>query len=341
MQMQAEAVLGELRDFGFITVVFASSGDSTDEATPLAALQGTSERGHDIGSAERRSDHVCLPACSTVRELASALEGVAARIGPDFAQSWFIGDRSSRIRAANASGIRTILLESCVGGTDRDVPGTPEFTVPGIDEALQFIKAGFRSLTGVCTTLSAGVRQGDVVLVGGLSRSGKTTFAHGMKFALKARGVPAQVLSIDRFLKDREARSPGVIGRYDVGRLERLVRGMLVRTGPTSIGLPVYDKLEQRAVDVGDRMLVSPEDAIIVEGTIALAIAEGTANVHRFYVEVDETERRRRVIGEYLIRGRTRREAEDIYSSRQHDETPTVCGSSVGATRVAAASFMG
>lgn len=340
LRARADAIFEISCPSGFTVVDLGGAGDSFEGQVAKSVQDGANERGDESGSVKCPSDHIRLPPCRTVRDLAASLGKVIALVKPDLDRSWFVGDNASRIRAANAIGVKSILVESGRTEPNGDVPGVPEFTVPGIEEAVRFIETGFRRLTDTCGDLSSGVRQGDVVLVGGLSRSGKTTFANGMKYALAARGLNAQVLSIDRFLKNLDARAPGVIGRYDVGALEGLLSEMLVRRDAKSIALPVYDKLGQRTVDAGERMLISAEDVMIVEGTIALTMGKDDPSPHRFYIEIDEIERRRRVIDEYLMRGRTPSEAGEIYASRQADETPIVSQSASGAKRVEGASLL-
>jgi pantothenate kinase len=98
--------------------------------------------------------------------------------------------------------------------------------------------------------------------------------------------------------------------------------------------LPEYHKLQQSTIKTGESIVIQPKDILIVEGTIALTLAREVKKIHRFFIEIDETVRRSRVIEEYLKRGKTQLQAESIYSERQIDESPVIMQSAYGSVHL-------
>lgn len=190
-------------------------------------------------------------------------------------------------------------------------------------------------LESYCRALASGLRPGNIVLIGGLSRSGKTTFANCLRSAVLEQGCNAWTLSLDRWLKDIDFRLPGVLGRYDLSIIHGVVAcHTLCPEKSQTLRLPEYDKLQQKTFFSGKSILIQSEDILIIEGTVGLTLPLNQCHVLRFFVDIDESERKRRVIGEYLMRGKDRVESEAIYAARQVDETPEVIRSSFGATRI-------
>lgn len=215
------------------------------------------------------------------------------------------------------------------------VSSSAALSITKTDEVLENGGDEHLYLLSYCRGLASRFEPGDIVLIGGLSRSGKTTFADDLRLAVLERGGNAWTLSLDRWLRDVDRRLPGVMGRYDLSVMQEVTdRHTLGSNSPLKLELPEYQKLEQRAFFKGDSILIHPEDVLIIEGTIALTLGWNCDRVHRFFVDIDEFIRKQRVIREYLSRGRSQVEAEAIYAERQIDETPIVLRSSANAIHV-------
>jgi uridine kinase len=66
---------------------------------------------------------------------------------------------------------------------------------------------------------------------------------------------------------------------------------------------------------------VGPGDIVIIEGVIALTLAQDDSDFcHKFAVCLDEDERRQRFISEYKRRSSNDDYAESLYQQRMHDE---------------------
>lgn len=191
------------------------------------------------------------------------------------------------------------------------------------------------SLINFCREYSLLLTSGEIVLIGGLSRSGKTTLANNLRQAVFERGLNAWTISIDRWLKNVDSRSPGVLGRYDLSIIRDVISYHYSKEKvPKNLQLPYYDKVQQQSIHSDHSILIHPTDILIIEGTVALTLATNLKNIKRLYVEVDELLRKQRVINEYLSRGKSLSEALIIYNERQLDETPVVKCSSTRVRRV-------
>ena len=189
-------------------------------------------------------------------------------------------------------------------------------------------------LINFCREYALLLTSGGIVLIGGLSRSGKTTLANNLRQVVLERGLNAWTLSIDMWLRNIDSRLPGVLGRYDLSIMRDVISFHYTKErGSYNLQLPLYDKLQQRSISTDQSILIHPTDILIIEGTVALTLATNLNNINRLYVAVDELLRKQRVINEYLSRGKSISEAHTIYAERQLDETPVVEKSAVGVPR--------
>ena len=110
---------------------------------------------------------------------------------------------------------------------------------------------------------------------------------------------------------------------------------------PELLPLPGYHKLKRERVDAVDTVRLSAADVVIVEGTVALFLEPpASVETHRLYVEIGEETRKRRVLGEYRLRGVTEADALAVYLARRTDEVPLIEDSARAARRVALSSIL-
>jgi histidinol-phosphate phosphatase family protein len=250
--------------------------------------------------------------------------------------SWMVGDSSSDMLAAHRAGLKSILVETGEAGLDARFASAPDFVAPDLAAAVDFILDEYPGLAALSDGLAASLLSGDLVFIGGLSRSGKTTLATALRFALKRQARRALVLGADRWLLDVDDRGPGVLGRYNVDEIARVVASLSDRGGNVDLSLPIYDRLARRRRDEVEPIRISRDDVVIFEGTVVLKVASQLQHWRNlYYMETDEVLRKSRVLREYRLRGYTRKEAEAVYAARQLDETPTIVATAAIAQRIA------
>jgi len=253
----------------------------------------------------------------------------------DLEHSWLVGDTTVDMQTAHNAGIRSILLETGHGGLDARYPVVADYTLPNLAVAVEFILKTHPELLKQCKEWVLPVMPGEVIIIGGLSRSGKSIFASTLKEVLMERGITTHILALDGWLKPEDQREPGVLGRYDVQAIKALLKACVNRGEPITLAVPIYDKKVRAAQAIKQSVTVGAQDVIIIEGVVgaALAPAADGAGVHTWYVEIDELVRKERVLREYALRAKTLDEAVSIYEKRLLDENPVVLESRKNAQR--------
>jgi histidinol-phosphate phosphatase family protein len=263
--------------------------------------------------------------CNCRKPASGMLEQAAHDLNADLSASWMIGDSTADLMAAKSAGVHSILVQTGAAGLDEKYPVVPDFICPNLPTAVQFVLQEHPRLVNLVKQFSGKILAGDVVLIGGLSRSGKSTLAHCLKDALAQQGIRSCVVPVDGWLKALDERGQTVLERYDIPALNLVLEKLANRQQSLKLAIPIYSKRALITQHVIEEM-IEPADVVIVEGTIALELEapRSKAQVHRWYVELDEGQRKARVIKEYGLRGKTELEAQQIYAQRQQDETPLI-----------------
>jgi histidinol-phosphate phosphatase family protein len=273
-------------------------------------------------------------ACTCRKPNTGLIDRAAAELNVARDRSWMVGDSTSDMLVASRAGLKSILVETGEAGRDAKYPVSPDFVAPDLAAAVDFILDEYPSLSALCDEIAASVSPGQLVFIGGLSRSGKTTLANGLRIALQGRGQRAIVLGADRWLLSEGDRGPGVFGRYDLAAMTRRVATLADRRQLVEMNLPIYDRFGRRHSDVIEPLIVGRDDVVIFEGTVALKVASELHSQHHLYfVQTDEARRRSRILREYRLRGCTPAQSEAIYSEREEDETPVIMATAAIAQR--------
>ncbi|ESY64280.1 HAD-IIIA family hydrolase [Mesorhizobium opportunistum] len=267
--------------------------------------------------------------CNCRKPATGLVDEAVEAFNVDRSQSWIIGDSSSDVALAKRSGIRSILVETGAGGLDSKYPVMPDYTVTDLSEAAKLILTVHPILIDTASDLTAHVKPGDVCFVGGLSRSGKSVLSSAIAEVLRGRGFDAQVIAIDRWIRSVADREPTVMGRYDMNEIRKVLSRLVGVRSPETHDLPYYEKLGRVSHPRAEKITISPETVLVVEGAVALSLSDMVLHgrAHTFFVDIDEELRRFRVTREYSRRGVDREAAASIYSSRQEDEAPIVLAS--------------
>lgn len=249
----------------------------------------------------------------------------------DLASSWMIGDRTGDIEAARRAGVRPVLVHSGHGGHDGVYTTPPDFTFADLDEASTFITRIYPQMRAWCDQFVAEqIAPNSVILVGGLARAGKSTFTQVLTDSIASVNLDPVVLHLDNWLKDSDARSDGVLGRYDLAAVDEILACLKNASAPQEIAIPVYDRGKRQKVG-SELRTVAPGAVVLCEGGPALALAH--ANAKRLFVRIDEEERRTRFGQFYTWRGEAD-QIESYWTQRQSDEAPVISASCDGAVEI-------
>jgi uridine kinase len=253
----------------------------------------------------------------------------------DCAVSWLIGDTTTDIATAKRAGLKSILVETGYAGKDYKYPVVADFVAADLQTAAALILDVYPQVIEEYSADLAKIESGEVVFIGGQARSGKSTFAGILKYALLGMGRQCHVLSTDRWILSEAERAPGVLGRHDMAALNQCLTKLALRSGrPVKLSLPIYLKHGRQQQKDAESLVIEHDDIVIIEGVAALATDVAKHAAWRFYVELDEAERQNRILTEYRRRGYTAEAADVIYRERMLDEVPTIDGLKHDAIRV-------
>ncbi|MFP8877448.1 MAG: HAD-IIIA family hydrolase, partial [Myxococcota bacterium] len=243
--------------------------------------------------------------CACRKPGTAMLERAAEELGIQRETSWMVGDRSVDLQLARNAKVRSVLVRSGAAGQDRAFPARPDYEFYEISEAVEFILEVFPAALARAREWLHGCEAGQILLIGGLGRSGKSSWASVFREALASRGLGVAVLPLDAWLLPGHARGPGgVLERFDVSAIESLAAKLSTRSEAMEVALPGYDRLTRQVFSSGEVQRIRPEDVVIVEGVPALALESLRATAAAcFYVDCPEEIHRRRFWREYRWRG--------------------------------------
>jgi D,D-heptose 1,7-bisphosphate phosphatase len=267
--------------------------------------------------------------CECRKPAAGMLFTAAQELNIDLNESWMIGDTTRDAAAGNLAGVRSVMLRTGYGGRDYTCSTRADYEFYDLLEATKFILQDFEPLKAAATKYMCGLGDQRILLIGGRSRSGKSTWASLCQEALRLSGRTAHVVCIDGWIKPVESRGTNVMSRFDLDSFVQELESVTSRTETVKWKLPVYDRQTRQIVrDKGPVLSVKPEDLLIVEGVIALAAPQLNQFVAgSFFVECDPSTYSARFSKEYTKRGMSHSEIEQLSDERAQDELPIVDGS--------------
>ncbi len=241
------------------------------------------------------------------------------RFNIDLRQSWMIGDSSRDIEAGKAAGVRTIALRTGHGAVHLNA--RPDFHFDHLDDAVNFIldrpyKDAYKTLI---KRFQSSRNSPFVVLVGGQSRSGKSTFVSEMKFRLMRDGIQSIRIPLDQWILKKEDRGE----LEDVKRtfqLEKLKRDLKDFVDGKLIQIPGYADHPER-MSFGLSAVWSGEAIVFIEGVPALIDNEMANLGHwKVFMESDEEKRKDRFERFYAWKGKSEEDTLQLYEARKSAE---------------------
>lgn len=273
-------------------------------------------------------------ACNCRKPKTGLIDQAVKELKIDRTKSWFIGDTSSDMLAANNAGLKTVLVRTGYAGYDLKYNIKPDFILPDIDNAVDFIFNDYFMLKEKLKPIVSLSSESRLILIGGLARVGKSFMAQVLAELLMQIGKKVHVISIDGWLKPIETRDEGkgVLNRYNMSEVQKIIK--LCIDNPSSIDLiiPEYDRLN-RTCNKYKSISVGPSDIIIIEGVPALMDSYLCSKSRvRLFIDIDEAEREKRLLSDYNWRKMKSELVQKNLDSRKLDELPNVRKSSSNST---------
>ena len=265
-------------------------------------------------------------ACSCRKPAPGLVEQAIDDLRIDPGQSWFIGDTTVDVMTARSIGLRSILVRTGLAGEDGKYRVKPDFEFFDLNSCVDFIIDVFPEMLQKASDLVAKLAPGDRVVIGGSARSGKSTWASALRYAIEAKNESAIVVPLDCWLKSATTRGDnGVVGRYDIPGIQAFLSAVNKLTGTEEFVLPCYNRITRTKETIGETIKINDSDIIILDGVIALIDDDLHSQAAlRLFVSSDETKRKEMFWKEYQARGRSEKEIDTLYWERQRDEEQLV-----------------
>jgi histidinol-phosphate phosphatase family protein len=267
-------------------------------------------------------------ACDCRKPETGLIEKACDEFNIDSGESWFIGDTTADMLAAQRTGLRSILVETGEAGRDGKYVLRPDFIAKDLHAAVSFITLCYEPIARALAPIAQRLQRRDLVLIGGLARQGKSTLASVLRHTLLRTGFDAQILPLDGFLRDRDQHCPSVLGRFGLEAAKTALQDWLDSETVCDINVPIYNRLAGCRSSKTMPLHLTKESVLIVEGGPALLLdLPGRWNVTRVFVHGDKEGRRSRVVDDLVAHGIPFKEAQRIYNAREIDEAPMIVAS--------------
>lgn len=259
--------------------------------------------------------------CSCRKPETGMFDKAMADLNIDYLNSWIIGDSTADLGAAHRTEISSILVETGNAGLDDKYPYTSDFVLSDFKAAVDFITKDYDLLVNSYKSYFEEFNKNRHWFVGGLSKSGKSTFAATCKRELRKMGQNCVVISLDRWLLDLDKRGQTVLDRYDLSAISDIYFRINKGIDELQVKLPFYSRRKKNRTNLELTQTIGPKDIIIWEGVVAFELAKSlNQQEFTFFIEVAEGIRKSRMQREYTVRGVQEQEFNEIYELREKTE---------------------
>jgi uridine kinase len=210
--------------------------------------------------------------------------------------SYIVGDSFRDIQAGKSAGVITVGVRT--GNGCKDAMHPPDYMFDTLLQAAEHICNQPNLSIIQYVTEKVEKSTGGYILIGGNSRSGKSTLTSDLKIHLHRIGIHCTVYRLDDHIKPHDERSPeeDYLGRFRFADAEHHLIHFLHGAN-------------------------KPKGIIIVEGVPALASEKLRSNaLLSIHCRIDEKLRKQRIQQYYRFKGLSDAEIDSLYHSRTIDE---------------------
>jgi histidinol-phosphate phosphatase family protein len=264
--------------------------------------------------------------CNCRKPATGLIDAAIQKLDIDRRSSWMIGDSTVDVLAGRRAGLKTIMLGTGHAGLDRKCDIASDYYAPSLSEAVDWALQGHSKIWRLLDKYIEAAAKEKCILIGGLSRSGKSSIAQVLAEKFTSSGFRAHTISLDGWLRPAEERrdGEGIISRYNLSDLTAFIVQILSSRAPLFLQIPIYNK-SLRKIQLSDYKTYSPNDKFIIEGIPIFYCVEllSFSNM-KIYVEENEQIRLQRIRADYHARGKSDHEIDQLIRSRALDEEPFI-----------------
>jgi D,D-heptose 1,7-bisphosphate phosphatase len=234
----------------------------------------------------------------------------------DLASSWYIGDSSADLGAAETAGVSCILVETGHGGLDRRHPHEARFTVANVSEAATFVLDVYPKIAEVLGPQIAAMATSDDWFIGGLPSAGKSTVAATLERELRLQGRRARIIHTDRWLQDDDDRH--ALASFDMTGLKQTFAKAAERAKGQSVTLMLPGSRGGQL-----EIKLAPDEVVIWEGMFAAEFAASLGRTaHAIHVVSSEAARHERFMHLCERRGISAARAKSLFVRAPTEQVP-------------------
>ncbi len=264
--------------------------------------------------------------CSCRKPLPGLLHQAMLDFNVNPRNSWMVGDATSDILAGKRAGLRTILVRTGYAGRDNKFDVNPDYICEDLLDAVNWIQKGYPNVRMKLMPIIHDLFGERSILIGGASRSGKSTVAQVAKEMMEELGRTTHIISLDSWLKPKDQRleGVGVLERYDLSECLKVLQTVIDSNSRMSVEVPFWDRKTSQEMKPR-RISIGPEDFLIVEGVPALLDTRfEKLTKNSLFVSIDDIVQRQRVKQEYMWRGMDLDAIQNLIVSRELDEVSKI-----------------
>jgi histidinol-phosphate phosphatase family protein len=216
----------------------------------------------------------------------------------DLSKSYMIGDSERDILAGKAAGCMTIGVRT--GNGLKNTKTFPDYIFNDLKEAVDFITDDYNkeSIEEIITKIQSKGSKKCIVLIGGNTRSGKSTIAKQLQFALADKNFKAEFIRLDDWIMPLPERTgkETLEERFNFAKMQ----------------IDIQSIIQHQA---------QYNDVIIVEGVPALNLRiESKFPMIKVFMKINPEELKKRIYKYYTMKGLSSQEIEELYQNREADE---------------------
>jgi len=267
------------------------------------------------------------PGCSCRKPEPGLLKKAVKDMNISLKDSWLIGDTTTDILTAKRMGIKNILLRTGHAGQDHKYNAKPDYIFLGLNEAVDWILKEHEQAKSRAKKYINKVVGKKIIFIGGLARTGKSTWGQLIKELLVENNISASLINLDGWLLDEgKCKKEGsVLQRFDMDAIGNLLKKLDNQKRSLALDVPILKRSSGNQMEKSIRHNIDPTATVIIEGVPALCYENRQIKkCFNFYMECEEKTRKDRMMKDYCWKNIVGSEFESLYNSHKLDEKPII-----------------